>query len=198
MSAEGVLAGAPPVVQGALVEVRDLAWRPFGRREPVLAGITLHIEPGSHVLLAGPSGAGKSTLLRALAGVLTTTESGDLTGSVLIDGAPPAGSSVGVMMQDPDDALVAGRAGRDVAFGPENFGMSRDQIWSRVRSALASVGFPYDEDRPTNALSRRGDPTAGGGRGSSRAMVREAIPSAVSCFGGDVGDGRARAVGRRG
>ena len=151
--ADSVLAGPPPVVQGALVEVDDLTWRPFGRREPVLSGICLRIEPGSHVLLAGPSGAGKSTLLRALAGVLTTTESGDFSGSVLVDGAPPAGSSVGLMMQDPDDALVAGRAGRDVAFGPESFGMPRDEIWSRVRSALASVGFPYDEDRPTSALS---------------------------------------------
>src|SRR4029079_4967391 len=107
----------------------------------------------SRVLLAGPSGSGKSTLLRALAGVLTTTETGDLTGSVLVDGSPPAGSSVGLMMQDPTDALVAGRVGRDVAFGPENFGMPRDQIWSRVLSSLASVGFPYDENHPTNALS---------------------------------------------
>ena len=153
MPTESVFAEAPAVSKGALVEVRDLTWRPFGRRDPVLAGITVRIEPGSHVLLAGPSGAGKSTLLRALAGVLTTTESGDLTGSVLIDGATPTGSSVGLMMQDPADALVAGRVGRDVAFGPENFGMPRDQIWSRVRSALAAVGFPYDEERPTNALS---------------------------------------------
>lgn len=157
---EGVVAAAPTVFldatgtgKGALVEVRDLTWRPFGRREPVLAGVNLRIEPGSHVLLAGPSGAGKSTLLRALAGVLTTTEAGDLSGSVLINGAHPQGSSVGLMMQDPADALVAGRVGRDVAFGPENFGMPRDQIWSRVRSAMASVGFPYDEDRPTSALS---------------------------------------------
>ena len=150
---EGVFAEVPTVSEGALVEVRDLTWRPFGRREPVLAGITLRIEPGSHVLLAGPSGAGKSTFLRALAGVLTTTESGDFAGSILIDGLPPTESSVGLMMQDPDDALVAGRVGRDVAFGPESFGMPRDEIWSRVRAALASVGFPYDEDRPTNALS---------------------------------------------
>ena len=152
-AAESVFAEIPTVSEGALVEVRDLTWRPFGRREPVLAGITLRIEPGSHVLLAGPSGAGKSTLLRALAGVLTTTESGDFAGSILIDGAAPTGSSVGLMVQDPDDALVAGRVGRDVAFGPESFGMPRDEIWSRVRGALASVGFPYDEDRPTNALS---------------------------------------------
>ena len=153
IGAESLPVGAHPALRGALVEVRDLTWRPFGRREPVLAGISLRIEAGSRVLLAGPSGSGKSTLLRALAGVLTTTETGDLTGSVLIDGSQSAGSSVGLMMQDPADALVAGRVGRDVAFGPESFGMPRGQIWSRVRSALASVGFPYDEDHATSALS---------------------------------------------
>jgi energy-coupling factor transport system permease/ATP-binding protein len=152
-SSEGLLAEGPHAPNGALVEVRDLSWRPFGRKERVLSGISLRIEAGSRVLLAGPSGSGKSTLVRALAGVLTTTETGDLSGSVLIDGSPPAGSSVGLMMQDPGDALVAGRVGRDVAFGPENFGMPRSEIWSRVRSALASVGFPYDEDHPTSALS---------------------------------------------
>jgi len=199
---EGVLAGAPPVAEGALVEVRDLTWRPLGRREPVLAGISLRIEAGSRVLLAGPSGSGKSTLLYALAGVLTTTETGDLTGSVLIDGAKPAGSSVGLMVQDPADALVAGRVGRDVAFGPENFGMPRDQIWSRVRSALASVGFPYGEDHPTSALSGGeaqrlalagvlaltprlvllDEPTSMLDP-SSAAVVREAITSAVRASG---------------
>jgi len=141
------------MANGALVEVRDLTWRPFGRKEPVLSGVSLRIEAGSRVLLAGPSGSGKSTLLRALAGVLTTTETGDLGGAVLVDGSAPGGSSVGLMLQDPDDALVAGRVGRDVAFGPENVGMARAQIWRQVRSALASVGFPYDEDHATSALS---------------------------------------------
>jgi energy-coupling factor transporter ATP-binding protein EcfA2 len=150
---QNVPAQASPVAHGAVVELRELSWRPFGRREPVLAGISLRIEAGSRVLLSGPSGSGKSTLLRALAGVLSTTETGELTGSVLVDGSPATGSSVALMMQDPTDALVAGRVGRDVAFGPESFGMARGEIWARVRSALASVGFPYDLEHSTGALS---------------------------------------------
>ena len=153
MAAETVGTQALPTAQGAVVQLHDLTWRPFGRREPVLAGISLRIEAGSRVLLSGPSGSGKSTLLRALAGVLTSTESGELTGSVLVDGSQATGSSVALMMQDPHDALVAGRVGRDVAFGPESFAVPRDEMWSRVRAALACVGFPYDQDHATGALS---------------------------------------------
>ena len=140
---------------GALVEVQDLTWRPFGRADPVLEGFSLRIEPGQRVLLAGPSGSGKSTLLRAIAGVLTATESGDLAGYVRIDGCDPQGSAavVGLMVQDPADASVAGHVGRDVAFGLENESMPRENIWPRVRRALATVAFPYGVDHPVNALS---------------------------------------------
>ena len=129
------------------VQVEGLTWRPLGRRSPVVAGLDLHVEPGSRVLLAGPSGAGKSTLLHALVGALGTTLAGDLGGSVRVDGR------VGFVPQQPGDAVVAERVGRDVAFGPENVGLDREATWRRVDAALEAVGLGQGRDHPTVALS---------------------------------------------
>ncbi len=129
------------------VRVDGLTWRPLGRRAPVVAGLDLHVEAGSRVLLAGPSGAGKSTLLHALVGALGTTLAGDLGGSVTVDGR------VGFVPQQPGDAVVADRVGRDVAFGPENVGLDRDETWRRVDRALEAVGLRQGRDHLTAALS---------------------------------------------
>ena len=139
---------------GCAVRVRGLTWRPAGRRTPVLAEVDLDLQPGERVLLAGPSGAGKSTLLRALAGVLGAVEPGDLSGRVELDGEPAsAGGRAGLLLQEPGDAVVAARVGRDVAFGPENRGLPREQIWRRVERVLAATRFPYPGSHPTVALS---------------------------------------------
>lgn len=139
----------------ARLDVRDLVWRPYGRSLPVLAGITLSVHPGERILLTGPSGSGKSTLLRAIAGVLTSAEGGELSGSVLIDGVDVdhSGSSVGLLVQNPADAMVAGTVGREVAFGPENFGIERADLWHRVRQSLAAVNFPYGTEHAVGAVS---------------------------------------------
>ncbi len=141
--------------RGAHVEVRALSWTPLGRRTPVLPDLDLTVSSGERVLVAGPSGSGKSTLLRALAGVLDLVEPGRLHGTVAIDGRPPreVAERVGLLVQDPADARVAGHVGRDVAFGPENLALPRAVIQERVRWSLDAVGFPYGVDHRTDALS---------------------------------------------
>ncbi len=107
------------------------------------------------MLLLGVSGAGKSTLLAGLAGLLDPGDAGEQEGALTLDGTPAraARSRAGLVMQDPESALVMGRAGDDVAFGLENRAVPAADIWPRVDEALAAVGFPYGRDAATGALS---------------------------------------------
>ena len=104
--------------------------------------------------MLGASGAGKSTLVRALAGVLAPDE-GEQEGSLLIDGWPPiAGRGrAGLVLQDPDSQVILQRVGDDVAFGCENLGVPRDEIWRRVLVALDAVGLEMPLGTATTLLS---------------------------------------------
>jgi energy-coupling factor transporter ATP-binding protein EcfA2 len=119
-----------------------------------LRDVDLAVAPGERVLLLGASGSGKSTLLRAIAGVLGDDE-GDSLGRLTVDGLTPSAARgrVGLVLQDPDSQLVLSRVGDEVAFGCENLGVPRSEIWPRVRDALAAVGLDVALDRPTAALS---------------------------------------------
>jgi len=106
------------------------------------------------VLILGESGAGKSTFLHALAGVVGDDE-GESEGTLLVDGAHPAAQRgrTGLVIQDPDSQVILERVGDDVAFGCENLGVPRDEIWMRVRDSLAQVGLDVTLDRNTSTLS---------------------------------------------
>ncbi|MER5389961.1 ATP-binding cassette domain-containing protein [Saccharopolyspora sp. NPDC002686] len=132
---------------GLRAELRGFSWKPLGRRAPTIHELDLRIRPGERVLLAGPSGAGKSTVIHALAGVLGGALPGEAGGDVQVDG------QIGLVLQNPGSAVVADRIGRDAAFGPENSGIPREEIWRRVAEALELVGLDYPLDRPTSALS---------------------------------------------
>ncbi len=139
----------------ARVTARGWGWRHGDRPRPAVSGLDLDIEPGERVLLLGASGAGKSTLLAGLAGVLGDTEDGDRTGELLVDGRRPeaARGRVGLVLQDPDGQTVLARVGDEVAFGCENLGLPRDEIWRRVREALEAVGLDVPLEHPTSELS---------------------------------------------
>ena len=139
----------------AALELRGWGYRHAYRNHFAVRDLSLSIPAGQRVLLLGASGIGKSTILEGVAGLLgdhapqsgqdqvEDDEGGVTQGQVLIDGNPAVSSRgrVGLVLQDPDAQAIFQRLGDNVAFGPENMGLSREEIWPRVRKAMAEVGL---------------------------------------------------------
>jgi len=120
-----------------------------------LSDLRLEIEPGQLVAIIGHNGSGKSTLVKLLTAVLYPTE-----GTIRIDGVPvdrehrwDVRRKVSVVFQDPDDQLIMNRVIDDVAFGPENLGLAREEIEERVRSSVRMLGIEEIGSRLIEDLS---------------------------------------------
>jgi biotin transport system ATP-binding protein len=117
-------------------------------------GVSLAVDDGEFLVLAGPNGSGKTTLVRLCNGLLTPD-----AGAVRVNGTPvdedpvAARSSVGMVFQDPRDGFVAATVGADVAFGPENLGLTHAEIDRRVADALAAVRMDGRADDRIDDLS---------------------------------------------
>ncbi|MCR2793421.1 ATP-binding cassette domain-containing protein [Microbacterium sp. zg.Y625] len=146
---------ASPAASPAAVEARGWGWRYATREAWAVRDVSLRVEPGERVLLLGASGSGKSTLLQGIAGVLGGADEGDQEGALFVGGQPAAATrgTAGLVLQDPDSQTILARVGDDVAFGCENLGVPREEIWQRVHAALDAVGLDVPLDRSTSALS---------------------------------------------
>lgn len=128
------------------VEVKNLTFNYGSAPEPSLRDINLTLAPGEIALLVGPTGAGKSTLYLALIGLIPNLIRGIMAGSVIIAGMDTGEHSVaelaqkvGIVFQDPEMQLFALAVEDELAFGPENLGLPKDEIVRRVREAVAVV-----------------------------------------------------------
>ena len=111
---------------------------------PAVRGVSFEIEEGEFVVIGGANGSGKSTLAKMLNGLLKPT-----CGKIEVLGMDVSNEekvfeirrNVGIVFQDPDNQTVASIVEDDVAFGPENLGVPREEIVSRVQWALKAVGM---------------------------------------------------------
>ena len=119
---------------------------PFAHQ--ALDNISFHIPSGTFVAVVGHTGSGKSTLIQHLNGLVSPTEGrvkiGDFT---LTNDEKPKNmkdlrSQVGVVFQYPEHQLFEETIEKDIAFGPENFGVSSEEIDRRIKNIMPEVGLP--------------------------------------------------------
>jgi energy-coupling factor transporter ATPase len=123
-----------------------------------LHDVSLRVCADETVGIIGPAGSGKSTLLLHLNGLLRPAQ-----GEVFFNGVSLKSGSVnisevrskiGLLFQNPEKQLFEQFAGDDVAFGPRNINLGKEEVRERVRNAMEMVGLPFFfKDRKTSELS---------------------------------------------
>jgi cobalt/nickel transport system ATP-binding protein len=139
-----------------IIETNDITYEyPDGTK--ALEKVNFNADEGKIVALLGPNGAGKSTLFLHFNGILQPS-----AGTVVIDGETvkydkknllKIREKVGIVFQNPDDQLFAPTVLEDVAFGPMNMGLSKEEVEKRVKEALSRVGMDGFEKKPPHHLS---------------------------------------------
>ncbi len=133
------------------LEVSSLSFS-YPDKSDVLRDINLEIQSGEKVGLIGPNGAGKTTFFLSICGVLKPSN-----GEISVLGKPVKSGDfnpeIGMVFQNPDDQLFCPSVRDDVAFGPQNMGLSKSEIETRVSEALSAVGCKELAERPPHHLS---------------------------------------------
>jgi cobalt transport protein ATP-binding subunit len=136
-----------------MIRIEDLHYR-YPDGTVVLKGIDFTIHDGEFLLVCGPNGSGKTTFIRHLNGLLKPSR-----GRVLLNGRDTlkAGHDlirqVGMVFQDADSQILQETVWEDVCFGPENLGLSPEEVRERASRALETLGIGHLRDKPCHLLS---------------------------------------------
>ena len=140
--------------------VENLSFRYRDRQGAAIHNISFAANAGEILLIAGASGCGKTTLIRAVNGLIPRSYKGEVSGRILIHGEDTSkmklstiSQKVGTVLQDPERQILGTKVLNEVAFGLENLGLSREEIYERVDEALAHLKIQPLRDRDTFLLS---------------------------------------------
>jgi len=142
------------------LDIRSLTYHYRGQNKPALDNVSLEVSRGESLVIMGPTEAGKSTLAATVNGLIPQFFKGRLQGTVNVLGrntreAPVAelSGAVGIVFQDFEAQLFSTNVELEVAFGPENLGLPRQEIVQRVNDNLQLVGLFDFKHRSPAALS---------------------------------------------
>jgi energy-coupling factor transport system ATP-binding protein len=142
------------------VSIEGLAYRYRGQQKPALKGVELEVAEGEFVVVMGSSGSGKSTLCVSLNGLIPHFFKGKMEGEVRVGGRSTRegkvgefAQEVGLVFQDFEAQLFSTNVALEVAFGPENFSVERQEMIERVERVLRQVRLNGFEKRTPATLS---------------------------------------------
>ena len=125
-----------------MIEIKDLYFgynRDSGKEHYVLNGLNLKIKSGEFVSIMGSNGSGKSTLALCVKGILKPS-----SGSIYVDGIDISNDkfsvqikdNIGIVFQNPDNQFISTSVEREIAFGLENLGISKDEMQKRISEQI--------------------------------------------------------------
>jgi len=131
-----------------IVRFRDVSFTYPGNRLPTLKRINLDLKQGEFVVITGGNGCGKTTLGKCINALVPYSTGGDFEGEVTACGkntldttTAELASCVGFIFSNPEDQLVTSTVKRELSFGLENLGLTRDQILERTGKAIEALGI---------------------------------------------------------
>ncbi len=140
--------------------IDNLSFRYRDRQGAAIHNLSFTVNAGEVLLIAGASGCGKTTLVRCINGLIPRSYKGEMSGTVLVFGEEvkdwklsQISQKIGTVLQDPERQILGTKVVNEVAFGLENLGMPREEIYSRVDEALNFLKISHLRQRETFNLS---------------------------------------------
>lgn len=142
------------------IKIENLTFTYKNAEAPALQNINLTVKRGKFTVIMGRTGAGKSTLTMLFNGIIPQVKDGHVEGSVISGGLDVSkyrvqtiAKQLGLVVQDPETQIFGRTVQEDVAFGPRNYLVCREEILERIADALHMVRLDGYENRQTSQLS---------------------------------------------
>lgn len=145
---------------GTAISLKDVTFKYLHAEEPAISHINLEIEAGTVTAIIGETGAGKSTLLMTLNAIIPSIIPGYLDGEIIVAGqnlhekeTAEMALHINMVFDDPVLQIVSLTVEEDIAFGPANLNLPREEIWDRVRAAQGVTRLQGYEKRNPRTMS---------------------------------------------